>query len=107
MIDPCLNLPVHSLCNPWHIFFVGFGGGLAGDLVGLWKGRHERPPQYFSSLYFWFWVVIMAIIGGLLAALVYNPPLQILLVLNIGASAPLILQSLASSAPKDELQRVD
>lgn len=81
----------------WQVFWVGFAGGLLGDLVLIWEARTTgAPPAHTKSFFYWACVIGMAIAGGLLATLYGIVETQAFLALNIGVSAPLILKALAS-----------
>jgi len=85
----------------------GFGtlGGLLISVVRLAElaalPRIERPPTFSDPLWV-FKFVALPIVGGILA-FVYQADgvsLKPLLALNIGISAPLILNTLAAAVPK-------
>lgn len=108
MLDPNL-LPTTSyvLNSWWQILLVGFGGGISGDLIGIWAARHTgKIPTYVHRPFFWICVFGGGVAGGLLA-LAYGHPQQTFLVINIGISAPLILQGLSAGVPKRRRPRVD
>lgn len=82
----------------WVVFGYGLlGGGLAELLK--WYQLRESPntPPYLGSTKYWVLTVLMALAGGLLAAVqdISSP----LLAINIGISAPLILKALAAVTP--------
>ena len=84
------------------VFFVGFAGGLAAELVGLFELRTANPdkfPRYVRYWYYWLLTFAMAALGGLLAVAYGVQNVKALLALNIGASAPLFLKSLARTVP--------
>jgi len=92
-----------SLHSAWTVFVVGFLGGFLGDILGLWELRHTDPaslPTYLRSKFYWAMNIVMASIGGGLALLYGFKDVNALLVVNIGASAPLIIKSLATNAPR-------
>jgi len=82
----------------WMIFGYGVLGGALAELL-KWYQLRESPnsPPYLGSAKYWVLTVLMALAGGLLAAVqnVSNP----LLAINIGISAPLILKALAAVTP--------
>ena len=87
----------------WMVFGYGLlGGGLAELLK--WYQMRESPtsPPYLGSAKYWILTVLIALGGGLLAAVqnVTSP----LLALNIGISAPLILKALAAVTPVQTAQ---
>jgi hypothetical protein len=78
-------------------FLWGFGGSIAVEIVNV--NRHlsadrSHIPKRFRSGGFWFWRFLLAFVAGGLAV-AYDIDTR-LLAANIGASAPLILQALAS-----------
>ena|ERR1017187_4525166 len=78
------------------IFTCGFLGSLGVELVSLLQVFHTEPitmPERYRRPLFWLLRFILALAGGGLAvAYEIEKPL---LAINIGASAPLILQALA------------
>lgn len=85
----------------WTVFLVGCCGGLVGEVFKWYQLRESRNfPAYAGSPFYWLVTVAMIACGGLLA-LAYNiEKPTALLIGNIGLSAPLIIKSLAASAPK-------
>ena len=77
-----------------------FGGFIAEFL--RWYGLRDSPdlPAYRTSVFYWIMTVVMIAAGGVLAVLYKVAPENPVLAVNIGASAPLILKALASTAPK-------
>lgn len=92
----------------WAVFGVGCCGGAVGNLLNILEvGLTGVLPQYAKRPSFWFSLLVLAAIGGGLTVLYGYDEVQGVLALNIGASAPLILKSLASAVPKLEKPRVD
>jgi len=87
----------------WMVFGYGVLGGALAELL-KWYQLRESPntPPYLGSAKYWVLTVLMALAGGLLAAVqnVSNP----LLAINIGISAPLILKALAAVTPSQPPQ---
>ena len=99
-----------ALHSAWTVFFVGFCGGFLGDILGLYELRHTDPsnlPRYLTSKFYWGMCAIMASLGGGLAVLYGFKDVNAILVVNIGASAPLIIKSLAANAPRLQPPKVD
>jgi hypothetical protein len=82
------------------MFLWGFGGSCAIEIYTLYQAFITEPqlPQRYKSLGFWIVRFLLAVVaGGLVIA--HDVKEKPLLALNIGISAPLILQALARSAP--------
>jgi hypothetical protein len=87
----------------FQVFWVGFGGAILAELVVLYELRHNAwadMPTYLKNPFYWVLSAAMALAGGGLTCLYGLHNVQGLLAVNIGASAPLIIRSFASSAPK-------
>jgi len=99
-----------ALHSSWTVFIVGFCGGFLGEILGLYELRHTDPaslPKYLTSVFYWVMNILMASIGGGLALLYGFKDVNALLVVNIGASAPLIIKSLATNAPRLQPPKVN
>jgi hypothetical protein len=83
------------------IFLVGCFGGFIAELL-KWYGVKDSGawPTYLKSWLYWIITTLMILVGGVLAILYGITPRNALLVVNIGASAPLIVASLARNMPK-------
>lgn len=93
-------------------FWLGVVGGLLAEIVSLFKLRYlprDALPIWLSSLWYWTVTVAMIVSGGILVAVYLGSGVTMtpLLAVNIGASAPLILQSLVSQAPPVSPGRVN
>jgi hypothetical protein len=95
----------------WLTFLFGFLGALLSNVLGLYEvvqlPSTARPP-YLASAFYWLTVFLLSCLGGGLALLyetraMHLPPL---LAVNIGASVPLLMKTLASSIPKTH-QKID
>jgi hypothetical protein len=83
--------------SPMAAFFWAAGGSLALEIISLYNEiKAERAvglPKYYKSPLFWtIRILVTAIAGGLAVVESASNPL---LAVNIGASAPAILQLLA------------
>jgi len=84
----------------WIVFGVGSLGGVLAEVLKWYQLKEQpNPPAYFKSGMYWAITVIMALAGGLLAVIQQVDPKQLLLALNIGISAPMILKGLAAATP--------
>lgn len=100
-------LALHSV---WTVFLVGFCGGFLGEVLSLYELRHTDPanlPKYLTSKFYWAMSALMAFLGGGLAILYGFKDVNAILVVNIGASAPLIIKSLAANAPRIQSPKVN
>jgi len=90
-----------SSLSPWTSFLWAAGGSFALELVSLLNGIKSQNagglPAYYKSWVFWFLRVAVAGIAGALA--VAEGASSPLVAVNIGASAPAILELLSKKAP--------
>jgi hypothetical protein len=105
MLDPANSsvLDAGGALSPLAAFLWAAGGSLALEIISLYNEiRAEKTtglPKYYRSPVFWIVrIFVTGIAGGLAVAEGASRPL---LAVNIGASAPAILQLLSSagSAP--------
>lgn len=85
---------------PLEIFFWGFSGSAAVEIVNLYSHFNkddDKLPYRYRRIGFWIIRLLLAIIAGGLA-LAYNIENPVLAI-NIGAATPLIVQTLAKSIP--------
>jgi len=80
----------------------GIAGGVAAEILGLFKLRREGAPQYLRSAFYWIVTVAMIALGGGLAWLYVKSDVSLtpILAVNVGASAPLILGQLVAQTPE-------
>jgi len=93
-------------------FLLGVAGGFVAEFLGLFKLRKEAPelwPKYLKTPIYWTISIAMMVVGGGLVILYIASDATVtpVLALNIGASAPLILQVLTAQAPDVPLGRID
>ena len=92
----------------WGTFLWALGGGLAAEALRWWRlvqnhrsGKSLNLPAYARSPFYWALTAVIVLAGGMLAVayVASGQRLSAVLAVNIGASAPLIIQGLAASAP--------
>ncbi len=84
------------------VFVFGCAGGFVAEYVGVWNLRKEEPhlwPAYFKRFRYYAISAVMVLMGGGLAVIYGMNPMPAILALNIGASAPLIIQKLTQTIP--------
>jgi H+/Cl- antiporter ClcA len=93
---------IKELTDPVMIIVLGILGGALAEFLRWYKLR-ESPnlPDYLKSPRYWILTIIMIFVGGFVAW-VYGElgPLNALLAINVGASAPLIISGLLKTAPQ-------
>lgn len=90
----------------------GLAGGAAAEFLGLWKLRRQaisELPDWLKSPFYWLVTGTMVGIGGGLVVIYLssNVSLTPILAVNLGASAPLIIGSLAGQAPTVGIDKID
>lgn len=93
-------------------FIYGVFGGVFSEVLGLFKMRREASslrPEWIKSPFYWIITGTMILAGGglVFAYLESDFPMNAILALNVGASAPLILENLAGQVPKMPMGRID
>lgn len=84
------------------VFLAGCGGGVLAEFISLWNLRKEDPvgwPKYYRRLRYWVISLGMILVGGGLTVVYGVDDMPLLLALNVGASAPLLIQRLLDVAP--------
>ena len=87
--------------------WLGVAGGLAAEALQWFRIRktlHRGVPDWAGHWLYWFVTAVMVALGGLLVFAYRSSGVQIspIVALNIGASAPLILESLIGQVPRIE-----
>ena len=94
--------------SAWATFLWAAAGGLAAEALRWWRlVRNQREgatvnlPVYARSPLYWGLTSVIVLSGGMLAVAYVASGLTLgpILAVNVGASAPLIIQGLAASAP--------
>ena len=92
----------------WGVFLWAVGGGAAAEALRWWRliraqqqGTTLNLPVYARSPLYWALTAVIVLAGGMLAVayVASGQRLGPLLAVNVGASAPLIIQGLAATAP--------
>lgn len=84
----------------WQVVIAGCFGGLLAESVKWYRLRERRRlPLYAKSPRYWIITVIMALLGGILSAMYGVVKVNAIMAVNLGASAPLIISSLANTLP--------
>jgi hypothetical protein len=95
------------------LWLAGLLGGCASEVLKWFRIReelHKGLPDYAKSWSYWIVTVAMAALGGVLVFMYQasdDVVLSHILAFNVGASAPLILEKVASGVPGIEYQSVD
>ena len=78
------------------------GGGVAAEILGLFKLRREGAPQYVRSFFYWIITALMIGVGGGVAWLYVKSGVTLtpLLAVNVGAAAPLIIGQFVAQTPE-------
>ena len=93
-------------------FWLGVLGGLLAELFSLSKLRY-RPktelPPWITSVWYWIITALLIVSSGALIGIYLGSGVTMtpLLAVNIGASVPLILESLVSQAPAIEPGKIN
>ncbi len=80
-------------------FLFGLLGGLIVEVLGLYRLRvltRDEFPEHLKTFHYWAITTAMILAGGGLAVVYLSSdiPLKPILAVNIGASAPLIIEGL-------------
>lgn len=86
----------------WPVFICGFLGAAVAELARWYRIREAKKlPDYATSLLYWVTTLGMVLAGGGLAVAYGIDKQQAILAVNIGLSAPLIIQQLVrTGAPE-------
>jgi hypothetical protein len=90
------------------IFLAGCGGGLLGEFLTLYEESRNDPSVRVKRKrdgFYWLMSLAMAVAGGVIAVLYGFKEVPVFAVVNIGASAPVLIKSgfasfSSSSKPK-------
>ena len=87
---------------PTPIWFAVFGGLMINvlNLIELQRVPRAQRPDFGDPLY-WLPFVVWPLVGGVLAFAytAAGSPLNLVLALNVGMSAPLILKAMVAAVP--------
>ncbi len=89
----------------WQPVLLGFVGGCAVEALEWFRIRKELykgVPDWSKNFLYWVVTLVMAGLGGLLVFIYQASGVEVspIVAFNIGASAPLILQSLIAQVPE-------
>ncbi len=84
---------------------MGLLGGILAELLDLFKLRRvpaSSRPIWLKDPFYWTLSILMMPVGGILVDiyLASGFDLKALLAVNVGASAPLILETLVNNTPR-------
>ena len=96
-------------------FFFGVLGAMLFELVSvlnllLNRRRASELPIWLTSPFYWIITCVMTLTGGFLVAAYFASGISVsspLIALNLGASAPLIIQHLSSQLPRMEPGKIN
>ena len=92
---------------------MGLVGGVAAEALKWYRIRedlYQGIPDYAKSWLYWIVTLVMILLGGLLVFVyqrIEGIELNLLLALNIGASAPLLVGTLTSQSPTSDPGKID
>lgn len=90
-----------ELTNQFAVFGVGALGGLAAEALHWWQLRtSDRLPRYARSLQYWIITGVMVLLAGFVPWIQFGASAEGFVVFQIGIAAPILLQKLATAAPK-------
>lgn len=82
----------------WLVFGCGLFGGLLGELSKWYRLREKKQlPLYIKSTFYWAITILMLLCSGILTALYGTDHVNPIMAINIGISAPLLIQSMAQN----------
>ncbi len=85
------------------IFLFGCLGGIAIELLRWWKLRESIEfPIYARKWTYWCLTIAMILAGGLIAVAYGTDPKSALLAMNLGASTPAIIGTLAAQSAQSK-----
>ena len=84
------------------VFLCGVLGGFLGELFKWYRLREKKVlPFYATSLFYWGVTSLLILSGGGLCVLYGTKDVNALMAVNIGLSAPLIIQRLSNTYTAD------
>ena len=91
---------------------LGLAGGAAAEILQWFRLRkelHRGVPDWARHWLYWIITFVMVGFGGLLVFIYQASNVEIspIIAFNIGASAPLILETLIGQVPQTEPDTVD
>jgi hypothetical protein len=96
------------LDNAFNIFLCGVFGGFLSELLKWHRLRSSKQlPLYLKSPFYWIITILIIVSGGILSLLYSSEKMNAILCVNIGISAPLIIQNLSRSVISINKDRLD
>lgn len=94
------------------LFGWGMLGGIAGEVLGAFRLRHQVPEQFpgwLKSWFYWIVAIVMVLLGGGVVVAYVRSGFTItpILAIHLGASAPTLFGSFVSQAPRIDPGRID
>ena len=91
---------------------LGLAGGVAAEVLQWFRIRkelHRGIPDWAQHWLYWFITGVMVGFGGLLVFIYQASDVEIspIIAFNIGASAPLIIETLIGQVPQAERGAID
>lgn len=90
---------MYYLQENWQVFLIGCLGGIGSEALHwriIFREMPAKAAPYARHPGYWVMTLILILLGGVLSALLLAIPAPTLAALQIGLSAPLTLQRLAS-----------
>jgi len=81
------------------IFGLGCLGGAVPDVIRLVKARHDGPPPFVKTVFFWIMFAVLIVLGGLAAR--YGGAAGVKEALAFGFGAPEIISRLLGGGEAD------
>ncbi len=85
------------------VYLCGVFGAFMYELLKWYRIREKEDlPKYIKSIVYWIITILFILAGGLLATMYGIVNVNALLAVNIGISAPLIIENLYRTIPESK-----